>query len=102
MNDPVHTKGAGAVATGWIHEGRRVAAATLVEALGSSPFEPGATMYVDAAGTIEGTVTGGCVEAALFEEANAVLAGGEPRVKTYGISDDIAAGVGLMCGGTVR
>ncbi len=102
MNDPVHTKGAGAVATGWINEGRRVAAATLVEALGSSPFEPGATMYVDAAGTIEGTVTGGCVEAALFEEASEVLGGGAPRVKTYGISDDVAAGVGLMCGGTVR
>lgn len=102
MNDPVHTRGAGAVAIGWIREGRQVVAATLVEALGSSPFEPGATMYVDAGGAIEGTVTGGCVEAALFEEASEVLAGSEPRVKTYGISDDVAAGVGLMCGGTVR
>jgi xanthine dehydrogenase accessory factor len=59
-------------------------------------------MYIADDGTIEGTVTGGCVEAALFEEANEVLAGGEPRLMTYGISDDIAAGVGLMCGGTVR
>ncbi len=102
MNDPVHTEGAGAIASHWIRQGRRVAAAILVEAVGSSPFEPGATMYVDADGQIEGTVTGGCVEAALFEQATDVLAGGEARLLSYGISDDIAAGVGLMCGGTVR
>lgn len=98
----MHTHGAGAVAVRWIEEGRRVAAAILVDAHGSSPFDPGATMYVDADGAIEGTVTGGCVEAALFEEAMAVLDGGRPRVVTYGISDDVAAGVGLMCGGTVE
>lgn len=102
MNDPVHTQGAGAIATGWIRDGRRVVAAILVEAHGSSPFEPGATMYVAEDGTIEGTVTGGCVEAALFEEATEVLGGGAPRLLTYGISDELAAGVGLMCGGTVR
>jgi xanthine dehydrogenase accessory factor len=53
-------------------------------------------------GSIEGSVTGGCVEGALFEEAQAVLAGDPPRLVTYGISDDEATGVGLMCGGTVR
>jgi xanthine dehydrogenase accessory factor len=53
-------------------------------------------------GNIEGSVTGGCVEAALVEEAQRVFAGEAPRVVTYGISDEEAAGVGLMRGGTVR
>ena len=86
----------------WIAEGRRMALCTLIETVGSAPLEPGAMMMVDAAGTIEGSVTGGCVEGALAEEAREVLTGGEPRVKTYGISEDDAAGVGLMCGGTVH
>ena len=90
------------VALSWLGEGRRVAAATLVAAEGSSPFEPGATMLVDDQGRIEGSVTGGCVEGALFEEASAVLRSEPPRLRTYGISDSDAAGVGLMCGGTVH
>jgi xanthine dehydrogenase accessory factor len=91
-----------AVALEWLRERRSVAAATLVEAEGSSPFEPGATMLVDSEGNVEGSVTGGCVESALVDEAAAVLAGGEPRLCTYGISDELAAKVGLMCGGTVH
>src|ERR671910_301579 len=59
-------------------------------------------MLVDDRGRIEGSVTGGCVEGALVEEAAGVLAGAPPRVATYGISDQQAADVGLMCGGTVR
>ena len=59
-------------------------------------------MLVDDSGRIEGSVTGGCVEGALVEEAQGVLAGAPPRVATYGISDQQAADVGLMCGGTVR
>lgn len=76
--------------------------ATLVERIGSAPLDPGAQMLVDDAGGIEGSVTGGCVEAALVEEANRILSGGASRVVTYGVSDDEAAEVGLMCGGTVR
>jgi xanthine dehydrogenase accessory factor len=83
-------------------QGRRVVAATLIDTDGSAPLDPGATMLVDDTNRIEGSVTGGCVEGALFEEAQEVLAGGGPRVKTYGISDSVAAGVGLMCGGTVH
>jgi xanthine dehydrogenase accessory factor len=86
----------------WIAERRRMAVATLVETVGSAPLEPGAMMLVDADGAVEGSVTGGCVESALVEEAGEVLSGAPPRVQTYGISDDAAAGVGLMCGGTVR
>jgi xanthine dehydrogenase accessory factor len=90
------------IAASWLREGRRVAGATLVERIGSAPLDPGAQMLIDEQGNIEGSVTGGCVEAALVEEAGEVLAGGEARVVDYGVSDEEAAGVGLMCGGTVR
>lgn len=86
----------------WLAQGRRVAAATLVEVIGSAPLEVGATMLVDERGAIEGSVTGGCVEGALVEEARGVLTGGAAQVLTYGISDEQAVGVGLVCGGTVR
>ena len=90
------------VARRWLDEGRRVVAATLVETVGSAPLDPGAQMLVDDSGRIEGSVTGGCVEGALVEEARGILAGAPPRVATYGITDSQAADVGLMCGGTVR
>lgn len=86
----------------WLQEGRRVVACTLVETVGSAPLDPGAQMLVDDQGHIEGSVTGGCVEGALVEEAHGILAGAPPRVAAYGISDQQAADVGLMCGGTVK
>jgi xanthine dehydrogenase accessory factor len=87
----------------WLDEGRRVAAGLLVGIEGSAPLDVGASMYVDADGTVEGSVTGGCVESAVAQEALALLSGdGEPRLVTYGISDDLAGTVGLMCGGTVH
>jgi xanthine dehydrogenase accessory factor len=91
-----------ALARDWLADGRPVVAATLVGVDGSAPLELGASMVVDGEGRIEGSVTGGCVEGALFEEARAVLAGGPARLLTYGISDGEAVGVGLMCGGTVH
>lgn len=91
-----------ATAARWLREERRVVAAILVATEGSSPLEPGATMLVDDRGSIEGSVTGGCVEGALVEEAQEILAGGSARVRTYGISDGQAASVGLTCGGTVH
>src|SRR3954467_12755464 len=90
------------VALQWLEEGRRVVAAKLVETIGSAPLDPGAEMLVDDSGRIEGSVTGGGVGGALVEEAMGILAGAPPRVATYGISDEQAVGVGLMCGGTVR
>ncbi len=90
------------IAIDWLRDGRRVVGATLVETVGSAPLDPGAQMLIDDRTNIEGSVTGGCVEGALVEEANRVLGGGEPRVVTYGVSDEQAADVGLMCGGTVR
>jgi len=90
------------IAVDWLREGRRVISAALVERIGSAPLDPGAQMLVDDRGNIEGSVTGGCVEAALAEEAQGILAGGEAKIVTYGVSDEEALGVGLMCGGTVR
>ena len=92
-----------ATVTGWLEAGRRVAAGTLVAVDGSSPLDVGANVYIDEGGTIEGSVTGGCVESAVAQEASAILSlQAPPRLITYGISDDLAGTVGLMCGGTVH
>jgi xanthine dehydrogenase accessory factor len=92
-----------ATVTGWLEEGRRVAAGTLVAVDGSSPLDVGASVYIDADGTVEGSVTGGCVESAVAQEAITILAEGQPpSLVTYGISDELAGTVGLMCGGTVH
>jgi xanthine dehydrogenase accessory factor len=86
----------------WLADGRRVVCALLVEAEGSSPFEPGAFMQVDADASIEGSITGGCVESDVVENALEILASdGPPRLKRYGVSDELAQTVGLMCGGSV-
>jgi xanthine dehydrogenase accessory factor len=86
----------------WLTDGRRVAGALLAEVEGSAPLAPGATMLVDEHGEIEGSITGGCVEAAVVQEAGAILAGAPPRLVTYGISDELAGSAGLTCGGIVR
>jgi xanthine dehydrogenase accessory factor len=86
----------------WQAEGRRVALARVVELTGSGPRDPGATMAVNDAGEVAGSVSGGCVEAAVVTEALEVLATGQPRLCTFGYSDDEAFAVGLSCGGTIR
>src|ERR1700760_60604 len=87
----------------WLREGRRVVAGLLVEVEGSSPLDVGASMYVDDQGHIEGSITGGCVEGAVAAAAMEILeSGGPPRLETYGISDELAGTVGLMCGGIVH
>jgi len=92
-----------AVVEEWLREGRRVVAGLLVAVDGSAPLDVGASVYVSEDGVIEGSVTGGCVEGAVAQEALDMLAHGlPPRLATYGISDDLAGTVGLMCGGTVH
>jgi xanthine dehydrogenase accessory factor len=91
-----------AVGRDWLQQDRRVVEALLVGVEGSAPFEAGATMLISDSGEIEGSITGGCVEAAVAGEAMSVLASGEPRRLTYGIADELAGEVGLMCGGTVE
>ena len=85
----------------WHAEGRRAAIATVVERRGSAPRDPGASLALNDAGEIAGSVTGGCVEPSVLREAREVLDGGPARLREYGISDDTAFEVGLACGGTV-
>ncbi len=91
------------IAAGWLREQRRFVQALLVEVEGSAPLPEGAMMLIGEDGEIEGSITGGCVEGALVTEAEAILAGERgPGVATYGISDELAGTVGLMCGGIVH
>jgi xanthine dehydrogenase accessory factor len=86
----------------WTAEGRRFATATVVKTERSAPRGPGAVLAVSEQGEVAGSVTGGCVEPAVYEEAQVVLAGGPPRLVSYGIADEEAFEVGLPCGGTVH
>jgi len=91
------------IALDWLREGRRFVQALLVEVEGSAPLPVGAMMLVDELGNIEGSLTGGCVEGAVVQEAESILGGGTAaRALRYGISDELAGTVGLMCGGIVH
>ncbi len=87
--------------TPWLTDGRRFGLATVVKVSGSSPRPAGAAMAVGLTGEAVGSVSGGCVEGALYELAGEVLETGEAVVQTYGISDDDAFAVGLTCGGVL-
>jgi xanthine dehydrogenase accessory factor len=86
----------------WTAEGVRAAYATVVQIERSAPRGPGAVMAVSERGEVAGSVTGGCVEPAVYAECEAVLGGEPPRLRTYGITDDEGFEVGLACGGTVH
>ena len=86
----------------WRAAGDRVAVATVVKVEGSAPRPVGAAMAVSSAGDLAGLVSGGCVEAAVFEEAQEVLRTGRPKLLRYGITDEMAWDVGLACGGTIE
>lgn len=86
----------------WRANGERVAIATVVKVEGSAPRPVGATMAVSSGGELAGSVSGGCVETAVFEEAQDVLKTGKPKLLRYGITDEMAWDVGLACGGTIE
>ena len=87
----------------WRAAGRRAAVARVVGIEGSGPRDPGAAMAVSEDGEVVGSVSGGCVEGAVVTEALAILRGeADPRIVTFGYSDDEAFAVGLTCGGTVH
>ena len=86
----------------WQREGRGAVLATVLETWGSAPRAAGSQMVVDGAGLMEGSVSGGCVEGAVVDEAGEVLRTGVPRVLSYGVSDADAFAVGLACGGSIK
>ena len=87
----------------WRAAGQRVAIARVVGLDGSGPRDPGATMAVSETGEVAGSVSGGCVEGAVVNEALAILSGEHERgVVSFGYSDDEAFAVGLTCGGTIH
>jgi len=87
--------------TAWTGRGDRIALATVVDVQRSAPRPPGAKMAVNEHGEIAGSVSGGCVEGAVVEIADAILRGEEPRVLHFGIADSDAWDVGLPCGGEI-
>lgn len=87
---------------GWEADGKKVALATVVKLWGSAPRPLGSKMAVSNAGDMAGSVSGGCIEGAVYEEAQAVLAGGEPKVVRFGVSNETAWSVGLSCGGEIE
>ncbi|MFI9820384.1 XdhC family protein [Streptomyces sp. NPDC052013] len=87
--------------SGWLAEGRRFAVATVVSVGGSAPRGPGAALAVDADGTAIGSVSGGCVEGAVYELCTRALLDGTPVVERFGYSDEDAFAVGLTCGGVI-
>ena len=87
--------------TGWRSEGQDAGRAVVVRTFGSAPRPEGAVMIVSDDGRLAGSVSGGCVEGAAFEEIERARRDGHARVIRYGISDEQAWDVGLACGGTI-
>ena len=85
----------------WVARGDRVAIAMVVDVRRSAPRPPGAKMAVNEHGEIAGAVSGGCVEGAVVEIADAVIHGAEPQLTHFGIADAEAWDVGLPCGGEI-
>jgi xanthine dehydrogenase accessory factor len=85
----------------WLAHGDRVAVATVVNVNKSAPMPPGTKMAVNDQGAVVGAVSGGCVEGAVIEVAEEVLAGDGPRLVHFGIADSDAWDVGLPCGGEI-
>lgn len=86
----------------WLEEERAVALATVVETWGSAPRRVGSKMGITGQMNMIGSVSGGCVEGAVVEEALAGLGEGRPRLLKFGVADDMAWEVGLTCGGSIE
>ena len=85
----------------WRDAGEKVVVATVVATRRSAPRPIGTSLAVSESGKMCGSVSGGCVESDVFENAQEVLESGEPKLLTYGIEDDLAWSVGLPCGGEI-
>jgi xanthine/CO dehydrogenase XdhC/CoxF family maturation factor len=89
-------------ASQWIADGRKVALGTVVKTWGSAPRQAGSQIAVRDDGAFVGSVSGGCIEGAVIEEAVASMADGEVRTLEFGVSDETAWSVGLACGGRIE
>ncbi|HMK67019.1 MAG TPA: XdhC family protein [Stellaceae bacterium] len=86
----------------WKDKGKGVALATVVTTWGSSPRPVGARLAVEDGGKFVGSVSGGCVEGAVIEEALAAIKDGKPRLLDFGVTNEQAWEVGLACGGKIQ
>jgi len=89
-------------AADWLAAGRKVALGTVVKTWGSSPRQAGSQIAVRDDGAFVGSVSGGCVEGAVIEEAQAAMQDGKVRTLEFGVSDERAWEVGLACGGRIE
>jgi xanthine dehydrogenase accessory factor len=89
-------------AAAWAAAGEKVAIATVTETWGSSPRPPGSRMAVTASGRIAGSVSGGCIEGAVAQAAQDVMASHTPKLLDFGVTNEMAWEVGLACGGKVK
>lgn len=85
----------------WRGRGEQVALATVVRTWGSSPRRVGAKMAVSSEGSMAGSVSGGCIEGAVFDACQEALKTGRSRLLHFGVADDDAWEVGLACGGMI-
>ncbi|HEX2527727.1 MAG TPA: XdhC family protein [Geminicoccus sp.] len=90
------------LARDWRQAGKKVALATVVTTWGSSPRPAGSQLVVDDAGTMMGSVSGGCIEGAVVREAIEVMKGAPPKLLDFGVTNEQAWEVGLACGGKVQ
>jgi xanthine/CO dehydrogenase XdhC/CoxF family maturation factor len=85
----------------WREEGEQVVLATVVASRRSAPRPIGSSLAISESGKMCGSVSGGCVESDVYENAREVFESGEPRLVSYGFTDDEAWSVGLPCGGEI-
>jgi len=90
------------LAANWKASGRSVAIATVTSTWGSSPRPTGSQLVIDQAGSMMGSVSGGCIEGAVVKEALDVMQDGKPRLLDFGVTNEQAWEVGLACGGKLQ
>ena len=89
-------------AANWQDDGKKVALATVIQTWGSSPRQAGSIMIVDEDMTMLGSVSGGCIEGAVIQEALEIMDHGKAKILEFGVGDEQAWDVGLACGGTIQ
>ena len=85
----------------WRESGEKVVVATVVATRRSAPRPVGTSLAISESGKMCGSVSGGCVESDVYENAMEVMQSGEPKMLSYGITDEMAWDVGLACGGAI-